>query len=941
MRIVRTSRLLAGTAISSGLLVLAPPAAAQSACGAPSAGGAVTCTPAGDPYPDGISYTAPAGDLSVTVQSGVVASGLSVFAQAGATTIVNDGAISTSAADRTGVSGRGRLGLTLTSLRPISTSGDGAPGVFALTSQGAGVVTVGDVTTTGQGASGVFAQAGRDLTVTAGAVSTRGDEVVDGDVGPADSTGINASSVTGSVTVNAASVAVTGRNTTGVFVFALAGDATVTVGSAIGGLDALGGVEVYADEGTATVRAGTVSGREGAVGSGGRGVRVTTTGAVTTTGPGGALAGYSGGNVSLRAEGPVTTSGANGFGLEVSADGGADLAILGALRTSGTAADGANVDVGGAVALNNTGGVATTGAGARGVFIRAGGPVSLSGGGVIATTGGGATGVRVLTPATVDLSLAGVTTAAADANAIEVSAGGGGGLRLSGVIRSAAQALSATGGAFTISNAGTLEGGVTLGAGADAFTNTGTLSLTRGADFGAGADRLTNSGTVRLAAGAPAVSTLAGLETFANTGVVTLANGRVGDRLVIPGAFSGAGGSSLVLDVGAGFAGATDVLQTGAATGSTVIRLNPVATADPVLNPGATVVQAAAGASPTAFTLDPAQTRAGLIEYGLAYDPAAFRFILVGSPGPGVYQSLRLAEGGRALWAASSDAWSGRLRAVRDGTADAAPGALWLVAHGASRERSGALAGGAFGQARTVAADYDQATWGVQAGWTAPRSGPISWGVTAGYAGSDLDFVRTPDRLRYEAVNFGLHVGVSRGPAFVDLLARYQKSWNTVRAASSGFSIDLETDQAGVVAEAGFRLGGPALFLEPLASLDFVGGDAQDFTRLGGAFRFDAADGLRGRFGGRAGATRTFAGVSATFHLGAQAVHEFLGRDGLVFTSGGQSIRLRGSRLGDYAELTAGASAELRPGVRLFVEGVGDFGGLQGGGGRGGITIRF
>jgi outer membrane autotransporter protein len=84
-----------GALASAAVLLFAGQALAQGECGAP-VSGAVSCTSAGNPYPNGVTYS-PTGSLTVTVASGAVIQGAVNGVTLNATghqTLVNNGSIS-------------------------------------------------------------------------------------------------------------------------------------------------------------------------------------------------------------------------------------------------------------------------------------------------------------------------------------------------------------------------------------------------------------------------------------------------------------------------------------------------------------------------------------------------------------------------------------------------------------------------------------------------------------------------------------------------------------------------------------------------------------------------------------------------------------------------------------------------------------------------------
>ena len=82
------------------------------------------------------------------------------------------------------------------------------------------------------------------------------------------------------------------------------------------------------------------------------------------------------------------------------------------------------------------------------------------------------------------------------------------------------------------------------------------------------------------AAAAPLSFTLAGLESFANSGLIDLSDGVAGDVLTVTGAYVGTGDAALSLDVDLAAPTLADRLVVGgAATGSTSIFVERLGTA--------------------------------------------------------------------------------------------------------------------------------------------------------------------------------------------------------------------------------------------------------------------------------------------------------------------------------------------------------------------------
>ena len=189
------ARLLAATAMLAAAMLVASPdrAAAQSndACGAVDASGAVVCTPAGNPYPDGIGYATPpavAGedvtlpetpvvDLTIVLEPGVqilpdpaAAPAIRLVGHnSGSVNLISD---SDNLVVTTGDGQRGLSALTqagdISVLAPaIATYGDFATGLRAISSSGSTQIEAGDLSTHGYASDAIIA-AGSSVTVGVG-----------------------------------------------------------------------------------------------------------------------------------------------------------------------------------------------------------------------------------------------------------------------------------------------------------------------------------------------------------------------------------------------------------------------------------------------------------------------------------------------------------------------------------------------------------------------------------------------------------------------------------------------------------------------------------------------------------------------------------------------------------------------------------------------------
>ncbi len=886
----RTRNILLSTASTAigGFLALAAIGApgialAQDECGVAAPGGdTVTCTSAGNPYANGITYFPPGGDLTINLDGDVVID---------TTGGLNAGILSLNV---------GADALTINGLTgaSITTDADGGFGILGFTDDGALNINISTINTSGANAFGIVGgSATGNVTVNAGAITT---------------TGLGANAF--DILTNSGDIAISGVNilTTGDNAFAVNASS-----------DAGGDVSV-------------TGGTFGATGAGSVGIR----------------ANANLGSVSVTPT-TVTTTGANATGVLVTSNGVATVGVgrvavtgLGASGIVATSAtDAANVNVNGAGVTSAQADAMTL----NGLTVS----VNSQAGSVI---NGQAAGIRAVSTNGTGVTNRG-TIGSSAGYAIDVSGG------LANITNTVGGVINGrvrlTDNADVINNAGTFNAvGVSLfGAGADTVTNTGTWNANAGADFGAGADVFNNSGNLNVLNGAFPVGnvTFANLETFNNTGRVSLQNGRAGDSFTLPGVFNGGAGSRLALDVN--FTGATPVadrLIIGSATGSTGVQVNNVGGG--VLTPGVVIVDGATASPTTAFTLDPSNVNLDLVQYQIVYDAPTANFLLVGTPQSVIFQQALAGEAAANLWRKTGDSWSNHMASVRDGawagdqTAMSDGAHVWgeFLAGSDSRDTDGSFT--TFGVNQTVDLGYDQDYAGYQGGidwYRTMGAGTLALGVTGGYAGSYLDFNDNGGSIDFTGFNVGASVGYSQGGMFVNGLIKADILQGDTTFAGVGQRAEFDAQAYGATLEGGYRFGGSTFFIEPVASLSYVRTELDDFDVMASTISFDDNDSLRGKLGLRGGGVWNMSGGGRVIPYGAvYAVEEFEGEDGLVFTNGGLDVPIANLAPDTYgqAQLGLGFSPWTGPlaGFTGYVQADGNFGNdMSGGGVRLGFRFKW
>jgi outer membrane autotransporter protein len=882
--------------------------------------------------------------------------GIGVTAFGGDVTIVNNASITTAGDRAFGLNLSGENVTTL-GAGSISTAGDLATGVLAA---GQNLnIQVANVTTTGGSARGVFAQGQNAAVVVTGAVSTSGGQAtVNGYYGPTlgvTSSGVvvNATDGVGSVT-NSGSITTTGDGARGIDVTGTDGvtvNNSGTVSTSGANADA---ILAYADQGATVTVANT--GRLTTSGAGSAGiyavgdaVTISGNGSVNTSGAGSdAVVGYaSAGPVSITT-GAITTSGANSIGINADSVGGTVNVTAASVRVTGAGSRG--IYATGEQAVNVTSGAASAFNAPAIEAVSSGGAASVTLNG--ATTTGNGPAVLV-SGTTANLTLGSSGSLASGTGGARLTSTAGSTVNNGGTITGNASGpiLTAVGGPLQLTNTGTFTGTVGFTGGNDVLVNNGTYRALFNQDFGAGADRLTNTGTFLVLPGTTTAGTVAltGLETFNNSGLVDLRNGHAGDVLSTSGTFNGTGGSTLGLDISInGASSLADRLTVGGAiTGSTQLQLNLNGT-NAALTSGLVFASGGAGTSATAFTSTQNTFNIGLVRYDVAFNAANNTFALVGTPGNTVFRTLRLNEAAQQLWYRSADAVAAHLSELRDakfGGYDADGGRLWLQMYGQTTKRDGGGSFTSFNQTRAVDLSYKQDTFGGQIGLGigAGGDGAIAFGVTGGYQSSDVSFAGSADGARFDAVNAGAYASFQTGTIFANVLGKYDYYWIDANSPSSGLGDKLHGKSYGVQGELGIRIGGESFYAEPVATLAYVRTDLNDLRSQGATIDFDRFDGLRGKAGLRIGSKMDLGnGATAVIYAQGNYVHEFKGDDGLTFDTGGDGLAFRNRALGDYGQGKIGVSIGSAGGVSGFVEGFGNLGGnYKGGGGRGGLRIKF
>ena len=528
-------------------------------------------------------------------------------------------------------------------------------------------------------------------------------------------------------------------------------------------------------------------------------------------------------NAAIHSRGNITLDGSAAVGILASAAGAAP----------------------GVAAVESAGDVTMTGDGASGLYAR-----SLSGAAEITITSGTVTG------------------GSGDGFAAGLSAAAPARLENHGTLQALsgrAIANAAGGGPLSVANLGTVIGFVNLNDGEDDFDNRGRFEARGDSDFGTGIDAMVNSGTLRAggAGGAEAVAFL-GLESFTNgpSGVITMINGRAGDRLRFPALDNFNGGGLLGVDaVLAGTGSPADLLTlSGVVGGTTMVKVNNVARSAGVRDAeDIFIVDQGSRPQGDEFRLASGPIHAGFFLYELRPDDdgsTKWELYEAGHDQSRVDALGVVMTGLQNVWHAGVSAWHQRMGDLVSLAAAPVitPSADFPGGPPTPRQRGGVWLRG-FGENAGYdphsPADFHQDIAGAQGGIDGVTAGPLGGdsviaGLLGGYVHSGLTLDHTPDHATYEGGTIGGYLTYLNAGFHADLLLKADLV--TVTYAQGVLSDDVAARSLGGSVELGYKYDvGPGFYLNPLAQLAYVAGNIDDGSLGGAPISFADGDSLRGR----------------------------------------------------------------------------------------------
>jgi len=877
-------------------------------------------------------------------------------------------------------------------------------GILAVTA-GSGSINIGGAN--GVGGTIASANAGIYASTTSGDVTIT--TAAGGRIAGRALVGVEALTNTGGITLNLNGNI--GSTSTGDTV-GLGVDAQIASGSADININVGGGIYVTPGSGQQSAGILALNGGTGAIhvtstgviDPGAYGVVIQGGGAVSYTGTGGSISGAQGLYLASTGAGAVTLStakgssiiGTAGDGVDVSSQGGAlNLAIGG--NTSGTGMGVVATTTGaGATTLAITGSVTSAAgpavvvaAGTGGLNLNVNGNVVSASGPAINATSAGAATVTIGANAviagqitTANTAVINLATASGQSSTINVANGA--------VVESASGsvydvAIRATGGSVTVNNSGTIAGRVdfsaltgsnsgtltssatstfvtggtsTFGAGNDTYTNVGTLAGVGPVttfDFLGGVNVFNNSGTVEIGfnpvLGGGSTFVMKSLTTFNNSGTLQMANGVLGDSIVMAGAnYIGSGAAMLSVDTAVGAPGAkggaaaatgplSDTLVVGSSSGVTSVVIHDTTTGYGAYNPAGVLIVVGnthkgdfvlgSGSSyynPNIF--GGAIDKPGLFFSQLAVTPAGTA--LISAPKVQAYQFATLPSQVEALWYATA-AKTDRQADLRDQLAgvwgDRSDGhtGFWakIDADTASRDVTQTYATGnaAYSYDASYRQDIGEMSFGYD-GLQRDRAGVggFAYGLYGSYVTADTRFDVDSTRTRFSGWSLNGY-GSYVGPGGLYASGNVGGEW--LRAKLQAPDLTGYTEQHsdisiyGASGEAGVRR--PFLWgstLEPNVGASYMHADIDSVASAGAGFLYNDPDSLRLSLGARmSGDTGLSAGQWRTrYALSLKAVDDVLASNRMTLASAGPDLQILDGFGKAFGEMKASLTGDSRDG---------------------------
>ena len=255
-------------------------------------------------------------------------------------------------------------------------------------------------------------------------------------------------------------------------------------------------------------------------------------------------------------------------------------------------------------------------------------------------------------------------------------------------------------------------------------------------------------------------------------------------------------------------------------------------------------------------------------------------------------------------------------------------GGVWMQAATGDQTRDSIVSGAALdGERLETQLSARERFKGTQIGADL-TSGAAVFGITAGYGDNTVRLKDTGNALNLSGFNVGAYGGWSDGRLFVAALAKADFADAKLDFQSAGTQAQVDVTTFGIQAEAGWRLGGPGFFAEPMVSVSWTTSEIDDVEVAQGSFAFGDGANVRGKAGMRVGGAWDLSDdLGLQPSLGLFAIRDFAGEDGLRFRSGPATLAVDGAQAYTYGRLEGGLTLTGAGGLDTFVKGEADFAG--------------
>lgn len=506
------------------------------------------------------------------------------------------------------------------------------------------------------------------------------------------------------------------------------------------------------------------------------------------------------------------------------------------------------------------------------------------------TTNGGTWNIAALS----GVSGLGVTT-----NSGTINANIGSSIINAGNFTNAAAGTINTAGAFALTSDGT-------------FANAGTLVLAPASFTLVGASGFTNSGTIRAKGGATSITTPVAL---ANSGAIDLADGATNDVLTINGNFAGSGASNLKID--ASSTGADRLVINGAASGSTVINVNPIGGV--VINSDGILVVDTTTSGASSFSLG-STIGSSLIDFSL--QRIGQDFFLFAAPNINAFDPLALINVAPDMWYQSADvygAYSAQRRSDLGGEPSRRWG-LWGQIYWGREHYGNDSSQDVFGTEIEINERIRTKRKGAQVGFDYNFGGGVL-GLTGGWERADANVKATLADIDIKGWNLGAYGIVGSNLGFYGgLLVKYDHGKAELDNAAFDGLDRLTVKSWGFEGEAGYRWAFGNSRLDIGGGLAWVHSKVEDFSFASIGYDYDSAKSLRGRFGARFEGGKHYGP-----YVDARLLHEFRDGNDVTLLNGADSSVLERDGRGTWfrGEVGLGAHGGSGPMAAVWVD-VGD-----------------